>query len=111
MVPSIARQSVIIKCNAQKSVLLGNYEFYYAAGLAKRLFGLKADGEAEPKELLESLLPQLAQCAPEDERQRYLIGLITRYDPAPEADGQMRDLFRWGEYEQDLWQIQADGPA
>ena len=33
MVPSIARQSVIIKCNMQKSILTGNYEFYYAAGL------------------------------------------------------------------------------
>ncbi len=30
MVTSIARQSVIIKCNMQKSVLTGNYEFYYA---------------------------------------------------------------------------------
>ena len=26
MVPSIARQSVILKCNMQKSVMLGNYE-------------------------------------------------------------------------------------
>ena len=33
MVPSIARQSVILKCNMQKSVMLGNYEFFYAAGL------------------------------------------------------------------------------
>ena len=37
MVPSIARQSVIIKCNQQTSVLLGNYEFYYLAGLIKSL--------------------------------------------------------------------------
>ena len=27
MVLSIARQSVIIKCNMQKSILTGNYEF------------------------------------------------------------------------------------
>mgnify|MGYP000019504385 CR=1 FL=1 len=37
MVTSIARQSVIIKCNMQKSVLTGNYEFYYAAGLIAKL--------------------------------------------------------------------------
>ena len=29
MVPSIARQSVILKCNMQKSVMLGNYEFLH----------------------------------------------------------------------------------
>ena len=38
MVPSIARQSVIIKCNMQASVLLGNYEFYYLAGLMKKIY-------------------------------------------------------------------------
>lgn len=110
MVPSIARQSVIIKCNAQKSVLLGNYEFYYAAGLSKLLFGLDADAAMEPQELFDGLLPQLSQCAPQDERQRYLIGMLTRYDPAPEVNEQMRGLFRWGEHEQDLWQITTDGP-
>lgn len=41
MVTSIARQSVIIKCNMQKSVLTGNYEFYYAAGLIAKLFGVE----------------------------------------------------------------------
>ena len=40
MVPSIARQSVIIKCNMQASVLLGNYEFYYLAGLMKKIYNL-----------------------------------------------------------------------
>ena len=40
MVTSIARQSVILKCNMQKSVLLGNYEFYYIAGLLKKLFNV-----------------------------------------------------------------------
>ena len=29
MVTSIARQSVIIKCNMQRAFLLGNYEYYY----------------------------------------------------------------------------------
>ena len=41
MVTSIARQSVIIKCNMQKSVLTGNYEFYYAAGLIAKLSGVE----------------------------------------------------------------------
>ena len=41
MVTSIARQSVILKCNMQKAVMLGNYEFYYAAGLIANLSGVE----------------------------------------------------------------------
>ena len=41
MIPYITRQSIIIKCNQQASVLLGNYEFYYLAGLMKKLFGFQ----------------------------------------------------------------------
>ena len=41
MVPSIARQSVILKCNMQKSVMLGNYEFFYAAGWMRILFNIE----------------------------------------------------------------------
>ena len=41
MVISIARQSVILKCLRKKSVLVGNYEFYYLAGFMKKLYGLE----------------------------------------------------------------------
>ena len=78
MVPSIARQSVIIKCNAQKSVLLGNYEFYYAAGLLKSLLDLKLSEETKPKELLEELLAQLEGRTAGDKRAQYLIGARLR---------------------------------
>ena len=37
MIQSIARQSVVIKCNLQASIMMGNYEFYYAAGLLYKL--------------------------------------------------------------------------
>ena len=46
MTTSIARQSVIIKCNMQRAFLLGNYEYYYAAGLASKLFGFEVAGDA-----------------------------------------------------------------
>ena len=48
MVPSIARQSVIIKCNMQKSILTGNYEFYYAAGLIAKLSGVEIPEDIKP---------------------------------------------------------------
>ncbi|MEE1078758.1 MAG: DUF3837 family protein, partial [Agathobacter sp.] len=41
MVTSIARQSVILKCKIKKSVLVGNYEFYYLSGLLKNIYGLE----------------------------------------------------------------------
>ena len=48
MVPSIARQSVILKCNMQKSVMLGNYEFFYAAGLMRKLYNIEIRTDMEP---------------------------------------------------------------
>ena len=51
MVTLVARQSIIIKCNMQTSVLLGNYEFYYAAGLFCRLHGIAVEEDIQPVEL------------------------------------------------------------
>ena len=55
MITSIARQSIILKCLRQKSVLVSNYELYYTAGLAKKCFGIEVDADMEPKQLLEEL--------------------------------------------------------
>ena len=41
----------IIKCNMQKSVLTGNYEFYYAAGLIAKLSGVEISDDIKPIEL------------------------------------------------------------
>ena len=45
MVALVARQSVILKCNMQASVMIGNYEFYYGAGLFCKLQGITAEEE------------------------------------------------------------------
>ena len=57
MITSIARQSIIIKCNGQQAVLLGNYELYYAAGLMKKLFDLPLSEDQTPQELMDIILP------------------------------------------------------
>ena len=72
MVTSIARQSVILKCNMQKSVLLGNYEFYYIAGLLKKLFNVSADADMEPEALSEYLLSVVDTLSPKDEKKKYI---------------------------------------
>lgn len=105
MVTSIARQSVIIKCNMQKSVMLGNYEFYYAAGLVKKLYGLDISGEMEPEALSVFILEQAESLTPKDEKEEYLLTMLKNYEPLTDYDEQMKELFVWGEKEPDLWQV------
>ena len=95
MVTSIARQSVILKCNMQKSVLLGNYEFYYVS----------ADADMEPEALSEYLLSVVDTLSPKDEKEAYLIKMVKGYEPLPEHDEQMKELFRWGASEPDLLKV------
>lgn len=105
MVASIARQSVIIKCNQQTSVLLGNYEFYYLAGLMKKLFDLDLQEDMQPVEMLEKIQVNLGQITPSDEKEAYLIKLVSVFKPDEKVDDQMKELFRWGAAEQQLWQV------
>lgn len=105
MTTSIARQSIILKCTLQKSVLLGNYEFYYAAGLFKKLFGLETSADMTPQELSEYLLGQVGNLTPKDEKEEYLIRMVSNYEPLENYDDQMKELFRWGVSEPDLWRV------
>lgn len=105
MVPSIARQSVIIKCNQQTSVLLGNYEFYYLAGLMKKLFDLDLNEDMQPVELLENIQSKLDNLSPANPQEEYLIKLARNFKPAEVPDEQMKELFRWGATEEKPWQV------
>ena len=99
MVPSIARQSVIIKCNMQKSILTGNYEFYYAAGLIAKLSGVEIPEDIKPEELLALLSEQIPMLTPADEKEKYLFGMVADYRPEDVYDEQMRELLDWGRTE------------
>ncbi len=105
MVTLTARQSVIIKCNMQASVMLGNYEFYYGAGLFCRLRGMDVQEDIRPKDLKELLLPELEQKSGADEREKYLTKLLLDYSPLEEYDGQMKELLLWGLKEDKLWKV------
>ena len=102
---SIARQSVIIKCRQQQSVLLGNYEFYYLAGLLNHLYDIKASEDMKPQELFDYISERLDTLTPGNEQEAYLIKIVRFYRPLEEYDEQMKLLFRWGEQEPDLWQV------
>lgn len=105
MVTSIARQSIIIKCTQQTSVLLGNYEFYYVAGLMNKLFDLELKEDMQPFEMLEHIQSQLGNLTPSDEKEAYLIKLVSVFKPDEKLDGQMKELFRWGSTEEKMWQV------
>ena len=61
MTTSIARQSVIIKCNIQKAFILGNYEYYYAAGLINKFYGVEISEDIQPEELAALLQKELSK--------------------------------------------------
>lgn len=97
--------SVIIKCNMQKSILTGNYEFYYAAGLIAKLSGVEIPEDIKPEELLALLSEQIPMLTPADEKEKYLFGMVADYRPEDVYDEQMRELLDWGRTEKYLWTV------
>lgn len=105
MVTSIVRQSIIIKCNQQASVLVGNYELYYAAGLAKKIFNLDVNENMQPIELYESIQSKLEGLEPKDEKEEYLVKLLSIYTVTEDYNEQMKELFLMGANENQMWQV------
>lgn len=105
MVTSIARQSVIIKCTQQTSVLLGNYEFYYLAGLMKKIYHLNLNEDMQPQEMFDAIQESLSSLQSEDEKEAYLIKMVSVFKPLENFDEQMKELFKWGATEEKLWQV------
>lgn len=105
MVPSIARQSVIIKCNQQSSVLLGNYEFYYLSGLLKKLYDLDLNEEMQPEEMFSHIIEKLDSLTPQNAQEAHLLKMVSIYRPLESYDAQMKELFVWGATEEHLWQV------
>ncbi|MCI5712240.1 MAG: DUF3837 domain-containing protein [Lachnospiraceae bacterium] len=104
MIASIARQSIIIKCKLKESIMLGNYEFYYATGLISKLTGVEFDVELPPKQLYEAVKKAVTDYEPKNENEAYLLQLFTEFKPDETVDEQMKELFRWGLTEQKMWQ-------
>ncbi len=92
----LAKQSVMIKCRLQASIMMGNYEFYYAGGLLCRLSGEKPAEELRPAELAEFLKPVLHTYESKNVQEQYLMKMLREYKASDEYDGQMRELFQMG---------------
>ena len=105
MVTSIARQSVILKCNMQKAIMLGNYEFYYGAGLLAGIEGFEIPDDCRPAALKELISGKITSITPKDEKEAYLIHILTDFEPDETYDAQMKELLLWGKGEQYLWSV------
>lgn len=102
----LARQSVVIKCNRKASVLMGNYEFYYAAGLLCRLAGHQPAQDLRPQGLMEAVKPLFDTYKPQNEQEDYLMKLLLGYRALDEYDAQMPQLLAMGLEEKNMWGIQ-----
>jgi hypothetical protein len=105
----LAIQSVNKKIERQMSVLVGNYEFYYAAGAFKALFGADLDKTMNPEDLkrtideyissnqLTSYEPSPDQVSGDskdiDDRKAYLVYLMNRYETIEKYEEIMMELF------------------
>lgn len=106
MVTSIARQSVIIKSKTGNSILLGNYECGYALGLLSKMAGLpENDSFEDMRQWYEHVMSQLDGFISEDERLTEVLRITKNYEPAPNVDGQVKELYQMGYREERMWQM------
>lgn len=98
MVLMLAAESVEKKLEMQASVLVGNYEFYYAAGKLAAVTEFLGDEQTPPLELKMSVEQAFEKFQPtsEDKKGQYLKKMLIRYRPSESYDEQMKELFLWG---------------
>lgn len=102
MIVELAAGSVRQKCEMRASVLVGNYEFYYAAGrlaaACKRegAPAFDANEATPPDEMKAAVMSVLDTFSPADENEAYLVRMLDRYRPGEKFDEQTRQLFLMG---------------
>ena len=105
MVPSIVRQSVIIKCKIKKSRFLGNYEFFYGVGLFFRLSGVSVPEHEDPVKLKEAVALAAPSYEAKNEEEAYLIKSLLEMATDPAKDEGMEEVFLMGLSEEHPWQL------
>lgn len=106
MVPLLARQAVIIKCNNDTSVITGNYELAYSLGLMVNQTGILFPGDyTGMKDLQEKVMQALEGREFEDERLRRLYRMLKYYHPTDDYDAQMGELINMGLGEKYPWDM------
>lgn len=101
----LTRQSVVIKCNLEASIMTGNYELYYAAGLLGKLMHREIQADIRPVELHDLVHEWLDSFAPADGHEEHLAHMLMYYHPDPERyNEQMAKLLQMGLHEEHMWE-------
>lgn len=104
MIESIARQSVIIKCQNRLSLLLGNYEIMYAMGLLCKIAG-KSITIKSVSDMYTDALDIAHNYIGKDEYEKQLIKMLKICEVEDNNDLQMTDMFNIGLNENNIWNI------
>lgn len=100
----LARESIVIKCSLQASVMTGNYEFYYASGLLGKILEREIPPDIKPDALGTLVQELLASYEPTDGREVHLKHMLRYYHPNVDRyDKQMAELLQMGLNEQRMW--------
>lgn len=80
MVPILAEQALDRKLEMLTSVITGNYEYYYGAGILLTFCDGDWDGSMKPKELMDKIHDKLLNKEFTDEKQAFLVRIMLRYE-------------------------------
>jgi hypothetical protein len=106
MVTSLARQSIIIKSKNHTSIVLGNYECAYCLGLLSKQAGLlEDDSYTDMTQWFAAVMEQTKDFGTEDKNLAEVIRMMRLYEPLPEMDEQMKELYHMGYHETRMWQM------
>lgn len=101
----LTRQSVVIKCSLEASVMTGNYEFYYAAGILCRLMNREVAADIRPEALQTLVQGLLPEFSPADGQEKHLAHMLKYYHPDLDRyDSQMEQLLKMGLQELHMWE-------
>ena len=71
-----------------------------------KIYNLDLNEDMEPQQMLDIIQANLEVLSPNDEREAYLIKLISVFKVEDKYDDQMKELFHWGATEEKMWQVQ-----
>ncbi|MFN2938299.1 DUF3837 family protein [Lachnospiraceae bacterium YH-ros2226] len=97
MVPYVVKMAVDMKVSKQESTLVGNYEYYYAAGrLASILKNQELREDLPPHELEAKIRETLSSWQPETPEDKYLAYLLDRYEAEDDYQDDVKKMFQIG---------------
>lgn len=106
MVTSLARQAIVIKSKNHTSIVLGNYECAYCLGLLSGQAHLAEDDSyTDMGKWVEDVTEGLTDFRSDDERLMEVLRMFRLYEPTPQVDEQMKELYHMGYHEDRMWEM------